>query len=396
MTSRCVTALCCAAVLLVTALSTGDALFWLLFLTLAVAIPAAYLSVRWVIRTLTVRCKMEKTSVSRGEHVRLRVMLRHQCPLPVAPLTLRVCSASEEETYPLLCPARAFRFGDVRQTLFCAHVGCFPFGVEEIRVSDLFGLFSFKAKLSDIATETLTVLPRVNLCAPLSFSPGDSDDESLTARAFEDATMPTDLRAYQPGDELKKIHWKLSMRRKELLVRVYEQPSKPDAVLLVDCAPPAVPDGVDAGAVRDAICEAAASVASVALDAGAPVRMPLLAAEPDDVSVSKPEELPLLLESLARCRFDGATEFERLLQLETRRIRRTGSTAVITSRMNPVIADMILRIRRMGPKVRVLLAADDTDPAVATLIRRLMRNDVEVTAVAIEPLIDLPAGEEEA
>ena len=74
MTSRCVTALCCAAVLLVTALSTGDALFWLLFLTLAVVIPTAYLAVRWVIRTLAVRCKMEKTSVSRGERVRLSLI----------------------------------------------------------------------------------------------------------------------------------------------------------------------------------------------------------------------------------------------------------------------------------------------------------------------------------
>ena len=132
-----------------------------------------------------------------------------------------------------------------------------------------------------------------------------------------------------------------------------------------------------------------------ALDAGAPVRMPLLAAEPDDVSVSKQEELPLVLEALARCKFDGATGFERLLQLETRRMRRTGSTAVITSRMNPVIADMILRIRRMGPKVRVLLAADGADPAIAALTRRLMRNDVEVTAVAVEPLADVSAGEVE-
>ena len=395
MTRRCVAALACAAVLLITALSTGGTMFWLMFLALALAVPGAYAAVRWALATLTVRCKMEKTSVVRGEDVRLRVMLRHRCPLPVAPLTLRICSASENATYPLRCPARAFRFGDVRQTLFCAHVGCFPFGVDEIRAEDVFGFFSLKARLSGAESDELTVLPRVNLCAPLSFSPGDSDDESLTARAFEDATMPTDLRAYQPGDELKKIHWKLSMRRKELLVRVYEQPARPDAVLLVDCSPPAVPAGGDIAAVRDAICEAAASVASAALDAGAPVRMPLLAAEPDDVSVSKQEELPLVLEALARCKFDGATGFERLLQLETRRMRRTGSTAVITSRMNPVIADMILRIRRMGPKVRVLLAADGADPAIAALTRRLMRNDVEVTAVAVEPLADVSAGEVE-
>ena len=57
---------------------------------------------------------------------------------------------------------------------------------------------------------------------------------------------------------------------------------------------------------------------------------------------------------------------------------------------------MLMKDMSANEKVRVLLAADDADPAVATLIRRLMRNDVEVTAVAIEPLIDLPAGEEEA
>lgn len=395
MTGRAIATLACAAVLLFTALSTGGTLFWLLFLLLAVTLPAAYIAVIWVVRTLTVRFRAEKSSVVRGESVRLRVMLRHRCPLPVAPLTLRIRSADGEAPYPLACPAKAFRFGDVRQTLFCAHVGCFPFGVEEIRVEDLFGFFSVRARVPGAESEALTVLPRVSLCAPLAFSPGDSDDESLTARAFEDATLPTDLRAYHPGDELKKIHWKLSMRRKELLVRVYEQPAKPDAVLLVDCAPPSVSEGSDAACVRDAICEAAASVASAALEAGAPVRMPLLAADPDDVSCTKQEELSLVLEALARCAFDGATEFERLLQLETRRMRRTGFTAVITSRMNPVIADMILRIRRMGPKVRVLLAADDSDPSVAALMRRLMRNDVEVTVVAAEPLADVSAGEVE-
>lgn len=393
MTGRCFAALGFAALLLFCALSTGGALFWLLFWVLAAAIPLALLSARWTRGTLSVRCRMEKQSVTRGEEVKLRVLMRHRCPLPVAPLQIRIGSLSGAQSVSLLCPAPPFRALDVRRTLLCGHVGLYPFGVEEIRVRDVFGFFCLKAGLKGAESDELTVLPCVNLCEKLTFSPGDSDEESLTARAFEDATLPTDVRAYQPGDELKKVHWKLSMRRKELLVRVYEQPAKPDAVLLVDCAPPQVRLGETQADVRDAICEAASSVASVALAEGAPVRMPLLAAEPNDVSAAKVEELPAVLDALARCRFDGATEFERLLQLETRRMRRTGSTAIITSRMNPVIADMILRIRRMGPRVRVLLTADESDPAVALLTRRLMRNDVEVQTVA--PEISLPPESEE-
>jgi hypothetical protein len=112
--------------------------------------------------------------------------------------------------------------------------------------------------------------------------------------------------------------------------------------------------------------------------------MPLLDERPIDINAQKSEDLAMVLDALARCAFRGAQQFERVLQMETRRLRRTGSTAVVTSRMNPVIADMILRIRRMGPKVRVMLAADLEDEAIQLLTNRLIRNDVEVVQVEVE------------
>ena len=121
--------------------------------------------------------------------------------------------------------------------------------------------------------------------------------------------------------------------------------------------------------------------------------MPLLGADPTDVTVSKGEELPQVLDALGRCAFDGSEAFERVLMLETRRLRRTGSTAIVTSRMNPAIADMILSIRRMGPKVRVLLASQANDEDREALVRRLRRNDVEVTQIGGEAV---GKGEEDA
>jgi len=381
MTRRAVLLFLCALLFLFCALSTQGSLFWLLFWVLLLMLLYGFLSALWTRRTLSVRCALDQDRVTRGAQVQLSVALSHRCPLPVAAIELAVCAPGDTGLFSLFIAARPFTQNTLRQPLYCPHVGEYPAGVTGVFVQDVFGLFSLRHR-GGVSDGTLVVKPQVYHTEPLSFSPGDSEMESLT-RAFADATLPTDVRAYQQGDELKKVHWKLSMRKKELLVRVYEQPMRPDALLLVDCAPPVSPSG-DEASVRDAICEAAASVAMAALSEGAPVRMPLLTDTPTDISAQKSEDVEMVLNALGRCAFDGAQQFERVLLLETRRLRRTGSTAIVTSRMNPVIADMILRIRRMGPKVRVLLAADVQDEAVAELVRRLVRNDVEVMPIAAE------------
>lgn len=367
-----------AAVLLTCALSTGGDLFWLLFWLLTLLYLGGLCAVIWTRRTLSVSCALNTGRVSRMGQAELTVTIAHRCPLPVAALQLGLRVAEREQIAEIDVAARPYAKNRLQKTLLCPHVGAYPAGVAEVCVRDVFGVVELVKRLPE-REDALVVVPNVYLTDPLRFSPGESDSASMS-RAFEDATLPSDFRAFQQGDELKKVHWKLSMRRHELIVRTYEQPMRPDVLLLVDCAPPDEAAGEPEG-VRDAICEAAASVASVALGAGAPVRMPLLASEPEDINAGKPEDLSQILDALGRCAFDGTQQFERVLLLETRRMRRTGSTAIVTSRMNPVIADMILRIRRMGPKVRVLLAARPDDEGVALLVRRLMRNDVEVTPI---------------
>lgn len=376
MTRRAAYILCCAAVLLVCALSTRGTVFWMLFWVLLMLFFASMVSALWTRATLSVSCGLDDAQVERGDEVVLSIRIRHSCPLPVAAIGLSLFSMNGKTTYPLLAPVQPFIMNVMHYAIACPHVGAYASGVSAVYIRDVFGLFRLTYKMKNSQTELL-VLPTVRLMSPLLFSPGDSDNESMMARAFEDATMPTDLRAFQQGDELKKVHWKLSMRRKELLVRVYEQPQKQDALLLVDCSPPDTSMGTLED-VRDAICDTAASVAQVALQNGAPIRMPLLSDTPVDISCSKPEEIAMVRDALARCTFDGAEAFERVLMMETRRMRKTGSTAIVTSRLNPALADMALRMRRMGPKVRVIAVADESDETIAMLRTRLMRNDVEV------------------
>ena len=70
--------------------------------------------------------------------------------------------------------------------------------------------------------------------------------------------------------------------------------------------------------------------------------------------------------------------------LETRRMRRTGSTAILTTHMTSRIADMIIQIRRMGPQVRVILVhVGELAEELALLLLRIECADVEVETVML-------------
>ena len=228
----------------------------------------------------------------------------------------------------------------------------------------------------------LMVLPLPFEVDPLQFSPGDTGLESM-ARAREDPSTPSDVRPYQPGDPLKKVHWKLSMRKRELMVRRFEEPALPDALVLLDCGTPSVPDASQPQTkafLQDALCETAASVVLRQMRGDHPVRLPLLGKRP--IEYDKSMGAPALLEELARLDFSQTERFERVLLLETRRMRRTGATVIITSRLNSTVADMIIRIRRMGPYVRLYLTTFSPEaPAILPLISRLQQNSVEVCYV---------------
>lgn len=84
---------------------------------------------------------------------------------------------------------------------------------------------------------------------PLTFAAGDMGVETMR-RAMEDPSSPNDFRAYQQGDPLKRIHWKMSARKRELIVKQFEEPALPDALVMLDTSPPQLARGYARGSER--------------------------------------------------------------------------------------------------------------------------------------------------
>lgn len=72
------------------------------------------------------------------------------------------------------------------------------------------------------------------------------------------------LRAYEEGDDLRKIHWPSSMRKGELVIRQEELLAEPRALIVLDTAA-AKHKGTGAGASLEAAVSAAASIGTLAL-----------------------------------------------------------------------------------------------------------------------------------
>lgn len=363
--------------LMTAAFSTGSPVFLTAGLLVFTLTAVSILSVALAAATLRVSYQIADRTIRRGDRVRLALNITHRSWIPIAPMALEVSEAgpgsvrriSQENT------GRAFSFS---LSLNAAHVGVMRPGVRCVELSDLLGVCTVR-KVPQKVGEELLVLPQPFEVDPLQYAAGESGSESM-ARAAEDVTSPADVRSYQQGDPMKKVHWKLSMRKQELLVRRYDEPVLPDALVLMDCSQPPGENPERVADVKDALLETAASVMWQIRAGQHGARLPLPGAHPMELDKAMGDQL--LLESLARVDFTNPEQFERVLLLELRRVRTVGCAVVITARLNGAMVDVMAGMRRMGPCVRLyLIAFDPEDAAVLPMIYELQEAGVEVCYV---------------
>jgi len=365
--------------LTVAALSTGSAMFLAAAILVWTLIAAGFLGVWQAARTLTVTALLSDATVQRGEDVKLDIQVKYGGILPIAPLTVDVAAGPDRPAQQLTLSGMPGSRQRLTLTFHAAHVGVTSPGVKRVVISDLLGMFTVEKSPKAQGGE-LIVLPLPFDVGELTYAAGDSGTESM-ARASEDISNPSDVRTYQQGDALKKIHWKLSARKQELMVRRYEAPVMPDALVLLDSSKP--PRTADENAqldLRDALLETAASVMYQNIQTEHPAKLPIHGDHP--IELDRGMGMPVILEALARVDFSAPDKFDRMLLLEMRRMRKVGCTVVVSARLNSRMVDVMAAMRRMGPYLRLyLITFDPDDQTKLPLISKLQSAGVEVCYV---------------
>lgn len=366
-----------AATLLICGLSTGAQAYYLVAFTLLILLLISLVSVLWALMTVKVEMKGLKARVVRGETLMTIFTVSHASLLPVSAVRLRLSVPSAfSPSQEVSVPALPFVKKPFRWRINCPHRGVFEAGITRIYVSDLFGLLTLSRK-SGMKLVRVDVAPRVPDAPPMELRGGDIGPETIRS-ADEDNASPSDVRKWQDGDPLKKVHWKLTMRRREIMVRVYEESARPDTLVIPDLTEvSAMRD--QALAIEDCVCEACAGAVKAQLEAGYPVRMPLTSKTPSEIAGQFPADVASFVDALMRVKFDSPYEYEQVLIQMMRRMSRTGGAVIVTPHLTSRIADLAARMQRSGVRTRLIWISDTRLDQSLEMMERLRMENVDVS-----------------
>lgn len=114
--------------------------------------------------------------------------------------------------------------------------GTYDIGVECFYVYDFFRLFRARVEVENMTT--VYVLPRrLSLDETLAQAISDSTTRTVRSPLVVDKLEVSDIRDYQNGDPLKSIHWKLSSKSENFVVKDYNTGTANQTVVFCDMAP---------------------------------------------------------------------------------------------------------------------------------------------------------------
>lgn len=115
-----------------------------------------------------------------------------------------------------------------------SYIGKVSFKVQKIKIYDILGLSYLDFSCSDDVTVTIRPIKSDiddNVRIGIIDSIIDNNDETIKGNDIADSF---DIREYVPGDRIKDVHWKLSAKKDELLVKERSKTSENKAILFID------------------------------------------------------------------------------------------------------------------------------------------------------------------
>ena len=200
------------------------------------------------------------------------------------------------------------------------------------------------------------MLPRPN-----AFDPLTRLSESLSQLQHESAwQIGTDLdtianiRSQQPGDSLKRAHWKLSARLDQMMIKEFENPRRMECLALFDLATLPGP-GFSETDYGDFFTDCAAHVCRVVLTV--PCSLRAVSWQPDgrqEVFVEPTDEAQIQF-MLASLQSTDQRSADRILAEESSQNMNARLVILMTGRMNEAIAQQLMALRMLQRTVCLVL-----------------------------------------
>ena len=316
-------------------------------------VAAVLLSVAWVrasARAPSLR-RHGLGNVLEGSDVRIRLELELRSLVP--PPTLVAVERAGR------LPEREVEIGNGggRYTLSAVGRGRYVFEPVRLSIEDPFALA--RVELVRGESEALVVYPRLVELTTL-FSEGGShaqDGRRLLMRRPTGYELHS-VREHVEGDSLRAVHWPSTARRGRLMVKELEDAPRDEVVVLLDATEPAT---------FDLAVRAAGSILRAHVRRGRRCALVINSASRPVQPVATPGDWHRAFELLAAAEPDGRTPLHALLQSEAGIAARSLELVVVTSRVDPALADRLVQRALSRRGTSLVYIGDAVEPQLLRL-----------------------------
>ena len=139
--------------------------------------------------------------------------------------------AKKEITFPLGIKANH----DIIFELESVHCGIMTVNIKALKVYDALGLFSINTtNVKQVEVAVLPITFPIHLTVSTHLARDVEADEYSQEKPGSDTSETFAIRDYQPGDSLRRIHWKLSGKFDELLIKEPGLPVRHSFMVLLE------------------------------------------------------------------------------------------------------------------------------------------------------------------
>ena len=211
--------------------------FWFIVIILPVSFAAVLINAACI--QVYVFC--EKPVAQKLEDIAYEVRIINSSPLPIpfasAVTTLPQAGGVRCAKQRLALSLPPFGGYSVKTDVSFRYRGLYEIGVESVDVSDPFRIFRIRKNIHNYSS--VRIYPRT---LPLDTyeerAASDTPAPFTRAAATPDAAEAANIREYRMGDQLRSVHWKLSAKADDLMVRDFNTNDDRRTCLIIDLAAP--------------------------------------------------------------------------------------------------------------------------------------------------------------
>lgn len=357
----------------VATLALGSATSFLVLYAILLLPVASALSLALYPHSVVIKTFSPRHHVFRGEKQPFTLSLNNRGPLPYPAVRLdfkgslahmhAVLQEGEESGATVALPARRRVTKEYEVTF--PYRGVYDIGLQKTTVCDFMGLFRHGFGRRQ-ASARIVVYPRLlpDFSMPLSARQMHDGDQGFDQ--FSDHLSDiADVRKHDPSDDYRKIHWKLTAKRGEFIVKNFRMPGLSRTLVFLDTCPS--PWEAERPALEDTMASLAASAMEYCLSNRQAARMVYGDKAEDDLLVSAPEDMERVLETLAMLPFedDGDSLVRRINRAVLSR-EPFADLAVFTHRIDTAVCALLKDIFSSGHGVFLYFVfSDNRQPSAA-------------------------------